>query len=46
MLPVRDLSASELALAWNERRCPPLLETTFAALCRRVLTGDDVVARA
>lgn len=35
MLPVRDLSPSELVLAWNERHCPPLLET-FAALCRQV----------
>jgi DNA-binding transcriptional LysR family regulator len=35
MLPVRDLSASELVLAWNERHCPPLLET-FAALCEEV----------
>jgi DNA-binding transcriptional LysR family regulator len=45
MLPVRDLSPSELVLAWNERRCPPLLET-FAALCRRVVAGDEVVAPA
>jgi DNA-binding transcriptional LysR family regulator len=36
MLPVRDLSPSELVLAWNERHCPPLLET-FAALCREVV---------
>ena len=35
MLPVRDLTRSELVLAWNERHCPPLLET-FAALCRQV----------
>jgi DNA-binding transcriptional LysR family regulator len=35
MLPVRDLSPSELVLAWNERHCPPLLET-FAALCEQV----------
>jgi DNA-binding transcriptional LysR family regulator len=34
MLPVRDLGPSELVLAWNERRCPPLLET-FAALCEQ-----------
>lgn len=27
MLPVRDLSPSELVLAWNERHRPPLLET-------------------
>jgi DNA-binding transcriptional LysR family regulator len=43
MLPVRDLSPSELVLAWNERHCPPLLET-FAALCERVATGEDRVA--
>jgi DNA-binding transcriptional LysR family regulator len=36
MLPVPDLSPSELVLAWNERHCPPLLET-FVALCKRVL---------
>jgi DNA-binding transcriptional LysR family regulator len=36
MLPVRDLSPSELVLAWNERHCPPLLET-FAALCEQVV---------
>jgi DNA-binding transcriptional LysR family regulator len=35
MLPVRDLSLSELVLGWNERHCPPLLET-FAALCEQV----------
>jgi DNA-binding transcriptional LysR family regulator len=35
MLPVRDLSPSELVLAWNERHCPPLLET-FVELCRQV----------
>ena len=35
MLPVDDLTPSELVLAWNERHCPPLLET-FAALCREV----------
>jgi len=28
-------AARELVLAWNERHCPPLLET-FAALCRQV----------
>jgi DNA-binding transcriptional LysR family regulator len=38
MLPVRDLSPSELVLAWNERHQPPLLET-FAALCGQVATG-------
>ena len=40
MLPVRDLSPSELVLAWNERHCPPLLET-FAALCEEVTAGGD-----
>jgi DNA-binding transcriptional LysR family regulator len=35
MLPVADLSPSELVLGWNERNCPPLLET-FAALCAQV----------
>jgi hypothetical protein len=45
MLPVRDLAPSELVLAWNERRCPPLLEL-FATLCRRVAAGDDLLARA
>ena len=45
MLPVRDLAPSELVLAWNERRCPPLLEL-FATLCRRVVAGDEVLARA
>ena len=42
MLPVQDLSPSELVLAWNERHCPPLLET-FAALCEQVATGQDRV---
>jgi DNA-binding transcriptional LysR family regulator len=42
MLPVRDLSPSELVLAWNERRCPPLLET-FAALCEQVV-ADEIEA--
>jgi DNA-binding transcriptional LysR family regulator len=42
MLPVQDLSPSELVLAWNERHCPPLLET-FAALCEQVATGEDRV---
>jgi DNA-binding transcriptional LysR family regulator len=37
MLPVHDLSPSELVLAWNERHCPPLLET-FAAMCEQVAT--------
>jgi DNA-binding transcriptional LysR family regulator len=45
MLPVRDLTASELVLAWNERHCPPLLET-FAALCQQVATGNRAVAPA
>jgi DNA-binding transcriptional LysR family regulator len=40
MLPVADLSPSELVLAWNERHCPPLLET-FAALCEQVAAGED-----
>jgi DNA-binding transcriptional LysR family regulator len=35
MLPVDDLSPSELVLAWNERHCPPLLET-FVTTCQRV----------
>jgi hypothetical protein len=35
MLPVRDLPPSELVLAWNERNCPPLLET-FTQLCAQV----------
>jgi DNA-binding transcriptional LysR family regulator len=35
MLPVHDLSPSELVLAWNERHCPPLLET-FVTTCQRV----------
>ena len=43
MLPVRDLSRSELVLAWHERHHPPLLET-FAELCRQVAT-DDGAAR-
>ena len=45
MLPVRDLSPSELVVAWNERRCPPLLET-FTALCRQVAEEAGAVARA
>jgi DNA-binding transcriptional LysR family regulator len=36
MLPVDDLSPSELVLAWNERHCPPLLET-FVNTCERVV---------
>jgi DNA-binding transcriptional LysR family regulator len=42
MLPVVDLGPSELVLAWNERRCPPLLET-FVAFCQQV-TGDAPAA--
>jgi DNA-binding transcriptional LysR family regulator len=37
MLPVHDLSPSELVLAWNERHCPPLLET-FVTLCEQVVS--------
>ena len=33
MLPVRDVAHAELVLAWNERHCPPLLET-FASACQ------------
>lgn len=36
MLPVDDLSPSELVLAWNEHRCPPLLET-FVNTIERVV---------
>jgi DNA-binding transcriptional LysR family regulator len=43
MLPVRDLGPSELVLAWNERRCPPLLET-FVAFCQQVVSGASAVA--
>jgi len=43
MRPVRDLSCSELVLAWHERHHPPLLET-FAELCRRVATGDGAAS--
>jgi DNA-binding transcriptional LysR family regulator len=39
MLPVHDLSPSELVLAWNERHCPPLLET-FVVMCEQVTTGS------
>ena len=45
MLPVADLPPSELVLAWNERHCPPLLET-FASLCEQVVTGDYTSAPA
>src|SRR4051794_1541511 len=38
MLPVADLTPCELVVAWNERHCPPLLET-FAAMCEQVVTG-------
>jgi DNA-binding transcriptional LysR family regulator len=37
MRPVHDLSPSELVLAWNQRHCPPLLET-FAAMRAQVAT--------
>ena len=37
MLPVHDLSPSELVLAWNERHCPPLLET-FVTTCEQVVS--------
>jgi hypothetical protein len=40
MLPVADLSPSELVLVWKERHCPPLLET-FAALGEQVAAGED-----
>jgi DNA-binding transcriptional LysR family regulator len=40
MIPVRDLFPSELVLAWNERHCPPLLET-FATLCEDLVTGGE-----
>jgi hypothetical protein len=36
MVPVHDLSPSELVLAWNERHCPPLLEA-FVSACQRVV---------
>jgi len=42
MLPVTDLSPSELVLAWNERHCPPLLKT-FVGLCAQVL-GESSAA--
>jgi DNA-binding transcriptional LysR family regulator len=45
MLPVRDLTPSELVLAWNEKHCPPLLET-FAALCEQVATAEAAAAPA
>jgi DNA-binding transcriptional LysR family regulator len=38
---VRDLSPSELALAWNERNCPPLLHT-FIELCAEVAAGPAI----
>ena len=40
MLPVADLTPSELVLAWHERRCPPLLET-FAQPCEQVASKPD-----
>ena len=43
MLPVSDLSPSELVLAWNERYPTPLLET-FAAMCAQVASGDGAAA--
>jgi DNA-binding transcriptional LysR family regulator len=43
MLPVVDLGPSELVLAWNERRCPPLLET-FVAFCLQIVSGAGAVA--
>jgi DNA-binding transcriptional LysR family regulator len=43
MLPVYDLSPSELVLAWNERHCPPLLET-FVTTCERVVSEASVAA--
>jgi DNA-binding transcriptional LysR family regulator len=43
MLPVRDLGPSELVLAWNERHCPPLLET-FVELCEQVVTERTELA--
>jgi len=43
MLPVGDLGPSELVLAWDERHCPPLLET-FASMCERV-ASDTVLSR-
>jgi DNA-binding transcriptional LysR family regulator len=43
MLAVDDVSPSELVLAWNERYCPPLLET-FATMCERV-ASDTVLSR-
>src|SRR3954453_11866290 len=43
MLPVADLPPSELVLAWNERHCPPLLET-FAALCEQVAPDNHAGA--
>lgn len=43
MLPVADLTPSELVLAWHERRCPPLLET-FARLCQQVASDADSVS--
>jgi hypothetical protein len=41
-----DLSPSELVLAWNERHCPPLLET-FVTTCQRVVndTRDSTTIR-
>jgi hypothetical protein len=38
MVPVEDLAPAELVLAWQERRCPPLLEA-FTRLCADVVKG-------
>ena len=43
MLPVHDLTPSELVLAWNERHCPPLLET-FVTTCQRVVNDASGAA--
>jgi DNA-binding transcriptional LysR family regulator len=45
MLPVTDISPSELVLAWNERHCPPLLET-FATLFGQVAAESQRSRRA
>ena len=45
MLPVTDIKPSELVLAWNERHCPPLLET-FATLCEQVAAESQRSKRA
>ena len=43
MLPVHDISPSELVLAWHERHCPPLLET-FATACQHVVNAANAPA--